>query len=132
MIVTYLGDKENMVSYGYDFSNGPVDVPETDEFSTRKYLGNMYFHCDHVDNYAGPEKSVEAMEDDAHKIAEAIEQNIPKEISIGVFKKQKDGTPYSRPQKVFTGTDEAELKDKASEWMEEKEINPDDRLIMVK
>jgi hypothetical protein len=118
MEVTYLGNVKNMISYGYDFSSGPVDVPESDKFAIRKYLGNRHFYCDHVDNF-GPLPPVMEAPEDAR-------------VAIGIFKKKEDGTPYSRPEKVFTGADEDRLKTEAIEWMEEKEINQDDRLIMVK
>lgn len=125
MIVTYIGKTFGMVSYGYDFSYGPVDVPETDKFAIKKYLGNRYFHCDHVDNF-GPAPSVKPAP------AQVTPTPPAPEISIGVFKQKEDGNPYSRPEKVFTGSDEAYLMDQANCWMTEKEIDHEDRIVVVK
>jgi hypothetical protein len=126
MEVTYLGNAKNMISYGYDFSDGPVDVPETDTFAIKKYLGNRHFYCDHVDNFGLAPSAKVAPIPPGPEAPEDVR------VVIGVFKKKEDGKPYSRPEKVFTGSDEDWLKKEAAEWMAEKEINPDDRLIMVK
>ena len=55
MKVTYLGKKDSMVAHGYDFSDRQVvDVPETDKRSTKKFLGNRFFQCEHKDNFVAP------------------------------------------------------------------------------
>jgi len=54
MIVTYLGSKSIMHAHGYDFSEGPVDVPETNAHAIKKFLGNRYFYCDDIKNYVAP------------------------------------------------------------------------------
>jgi len=54
MKVTYLGDKVGMCSYGYDFSKGSCEIPESDSHAINKFKGNRYFHCDSTGNYEAP------------------------------------------------------------------------------
>ena len=73
---------------------------------------------------------------DENNIPDVIEKGVPDvdtpTITVGVFKVKEDGKPYARANKVFTGTDKEALMQQANDWMTEKAINPEERLLMVK
>ena len=53
-LVTYLGKKDEMYAHGYDFSDGPVDVPETAKRAIKKFEGNRFFFVDTKNNSIAP------------------------------------------------------------------------------
>lgn len=53
-------------------------------------------------------------------------------LSLAIFRKKENGKPYSKPDKTFKGTSEADLKETAFAWMKDEGIDPDERILAVR
>jgi hypothetical protein len=121
----YNGDHEKMKAYGFDFSGGKiVDIPLEEEFVIGKLMGNSHF--DQVDS------DIDNLDDsDIENILDHPEKELGSETKVqyAIFKKKKDGSPYSAPEKIFdSGMELYEIEN----YVKDNYDNPDDYLIMKK
>lgn len=99
MLFKYNGDHKKMIVFGYDFSDGPVDVPEEDKHAIIKLAGNSHF-----DEVSGEEEILTTITDNGDGSA-----TVSVILEYAVFK--KDG---QRALKLFDSREDAEAyaKDK--------------------
>lgn len=107
----YNGDHEIMIAYGYDFSNGPTEVPVTDKLAFRKLSGNSHF---------------DLVEEDINEIVQVMAPGVPEEK-----KKDEPNVEYALCKK---GSKRAmkvcETEQELIDWAIAKKKNPDDCVII--
>jgi hypothetical protein len=62
MKVTYLGDRKDIMAFGFHFpQNKAVDIPDEEGKIIKKLEGNRFFHVASKDNYCAPDFYVREM-----------------------------------------------------------------------